>query len=226
MKYYVGADGKREFLRHCHGLPIIVDVLRASSTIVCALWTGAERIIPVVDAKEALRLGKQIDAALVGERGGVKIEGFDYNNSPAEILNADLKDKTVVITTSNGTKIMAEGGVIASTLNAGAVAGLVDKKDHAYLLASPPEKSAEDLYASRLIELMIEKLGQGTAMDETVQFARTCDECVSLLEGIRHSFAGEKVAMLGYQKDVEMVCTEINKFPVVPIYKDGSIKLR
>jgi 2-phosphosulfolactate phosphatase len=210
MRYYIGVEGRREFLQSNAGIPVIIDVLRATSTIVTALWAGAGRVIPVVDAVEALRLGREIDAVLVGERNGVKLDGFDYNNSPGEMLGADIRGRTIVITTTNGTRIMAEGGLIASTLNAGAVAEAIRSREHAYLLASGPEKSVEDLCAARLIERMAEM--PDARLDPT------------LLDGIRHSYAGEKVARLGYGKDVEMICTEVNRFPILPVFKDGAIR--
>ena len=225
MRYLIGPEGKKEFLSEPHGTPIIVDALRASSTIVAALAAGASEVIPVEFAGEALDLGKNIGAVLIGERGGTKIEGFDYNNSPTEILGADIKDKTVVITSSNGTRIMVENGVISSTLNAGAVAEYIMSLDRTYLLASNPLKSEEDLNAASLIEVMAVLLSRGYFMYEVERFVQNDAECQKLLDGIRNSFAGEKLAMLGYRDDIDIICTRINDFPVVPIYKNGTIKL-
>jgi 2-phosphosulfolactate phosphatase len=223
MRYLIGPEGKEQYLSEPDGVPVIVDVLRASSTIVAALWAGALEVIPVEDADEALAM-KSPGVVLVGERGGRKIDGFDFNNSPSEMLAADLKDKSVVITTSNGTRIMIEGGVIGSTLNAGAVAEHLMSQDRVYLLASNPLKSDEDLNAASLIEVMALTLGRGYFMYEVERFIQNDFECQQLLDGIRHSFAGEKVAGLGYQEDVDMICTDINRFPIVPVYKNGSIK--
>lgn len=225
MRYLIGPEGKQQFLTEPVGTPIIVDVLRASSTIVAALWAGAREVIPVEDGDEALALGEKMDAVLIGERHGVKIGGFDYNNSPTEILGADVKDRTVVITTSNGTRIVVENGVIGSTLNAGAVAEHVMALDRAYLLATNPMDSVEDLNAAFLIEIMAQVLIRGRFTYEVERYVRSDAQCQELLEGIRHSPAGEKVSGLGYEKDVDMICTDINRFPIVPIYRNGSIKL-
>jgi 2-phosphosulfolactate phosphatase len=216
MRYYVGVEGRREFLQINGGMPVIIDVLRATSTIVTALWAGAERVVPVVDAGEALQLGKKLGAVLVGERNGVRLDGFDYNNSPGEMLGADIKGRTIVITTTNGTRIMTEGGLIASTLNAGVVAEAIRSREHSFLLASSPDRSVEDLCAASLIERMAE-------MPDAIIQARSNPEFLALLDGIRHSHAGEKVARLGYVKDVEMICTEVNRFPILPVYKNGAI---
>lgn len=224
MRYLIGPEGKRQYLSEPSGIPIIVDVLRASSTIVAALWAGAKEIIPVEDADEALALRGE-DTVLVGERGGIRIEGFDLNNSPSEMLGADLKGKTVVITTSNGTKVMVEGGVIGSTLNAGAVAEYTMSRDRIYLLASSPLKSEEDLSAASLIEVIAALLSRGYFTYQAERFIQNDAECQGLLDSIRRSPAGQKVAGLGYQYDVDMICQDINRFPIVPVYRGGRIMI-
>ncbi len=164
-------------------------------------------------------------AVLIGERHGVKIGGFDYNNSPTEMLGADIKDRTVVITTSNGTRIMVENGIIGSTLNAVAVAEHIMSLDRAYLLASAPMTSVEDLNAAFLIEIMAQLLSRRRFHYEVERFVQIDPQCLELLDGIRHSPAGEHVVELGYGKDVDMICRDINRFPIVPIYRDGVIRV-
>ena len=224
MRYLVGPDGKQQYEEAPEGVPVIVDVLRASSTIVAALASGAKEVIPVEDADKALALGKQLGAVTIGERHGVKIGGFDHNNSPTEMLEADIKDKTVVITTTNGTRIMTEGGIIGSTLNAGAVAEHLMTQERVFLLATNPLISDEDLNAASLIEVMAVMLGRGYFMYQAERFIQNDAECQALLEKIRNSQAGQKVIALGYQYDVDMICRDINRFPIVPVYTNGSIK--
>ncbi len=224
MRYLIGPEGKQQFLKEPIGTPVIVDVLRASSTIVAALWAGAKEVIPVEDAAEALALGKKLNAVLVGERNGVRLEGFDHNNSPSELLAADVKDRTVVITTSNGVKVMVEGGIVGSTLNAGAVAEHVMSRDRTYLLASNPLRSVEDLNAASLIELMALLLSSGRFVYEAERYVQYNEQCRELLEEIRRSPAGEKITRLGHGDDVDLVCTAVNRYPVVPVYRNGSIR--
>ncbi len=225
MRYLIGPEGKQQFLKEPLGMAVIVDALRASSTIVAALWAGAKEVIPVEDADEAMALGKKTGAVLVGERNGVKLEGFDYNNSPSEMLTADIKDRTMVITTSNGVKVMVEGGIIGSTLNAGAVAEHIMSQDRTYLLASNPLRSVEDLNAAFLIELMALLLSSGHFVYEAERYVQDNAQCRELLEGIRHSPNGEKIARLGHGDDVDMICTAVNRYPIVPVYRNGSIRL-
>ncbi|HTY91146.1 MAG TPA: 2-phosphosulfolactate phosphatase [Methanocella sp.] len=223
MRYLIGPEGKQQYESEPEGVPVIVDVLRASSTIVAALSSGAREVIPVEDADKALALGKELGAVTIGERHGVKIGGFDYNNSPTEILSADIKDKTVVMTTTNGTRIMTEGGIIGSTLNAGAVAERIMPEERVYLLATNPLSSEEDLNAASLIEVVAVLLGRGYFMYQAERFIQNDAECQALLERIRGSQAGQRVIGLGYEYDVDMICRDINRFPIVPVYRDGRI---
>ncbi len=226
MKYFVGPDGRDEYLRDQTGIPVIVDVLRATSTIVMALYCGAAKVIPVRDYDEALDVGRSIGALTIGERNGIKVEGFIHGNSPTELSGIPLAGKTIVMVTTNGTQIMVEGGIIASTLNAGAVAEKIAAVPHTYLLASgSPKKSDEDLCAAGLIEHIAERIRAGAAMQEAVASTVSGPDGRKLLDGIRQSRSGEKLTAYGYGADVELVCTAINRFPVLPVYRNGEIRL-
>jgi 2-phosphosulfolactate phosphatase len=226
MKYFVGPEGRDEFLGNPAGLPVIVDVLRATSTIVIALYRGAERVIPVRDYDEALAVGRRLGALTIGERNGIKVEGFAHGNSPTGLSGVPLEGKTIVMVTTNGTQIMVEGGIIASTFNAGVVANEIAAVPHAYLLASgSPKKSDEDLCAARLIEHIAGGIRTGSAMEEAVESVVSDAEGRQLLDGIRHSGSGEKLTAYGYGADVELIVTAVNEFPVLPIYRHGEIRL-
>jgi len=102
-------------------LSIMVDLLRASTTITVAL-DNFERIIPARSVDEALKISKEIGGLLAGERGGETIKGF-IGNSPLQIQN--YKGKTLILTTSNGTRILKSlrsKALIGSLINARAVA--------------------------------------------------------------------------------------------------------
>lgn len=85
---------------------VIIDVLRATSTIATALHNGAKKIIPVDSVAECIRLGKQIEAVTAGERDGQIAEGLQHGNSPFEYPESFIKGKTLVLTTTNGTKLL------------------------------------------------------------------------------------------------------------------------
>ena len=85
---------------------VIIDVLRATSTIATVLHNGAKCIIPVDSVAECIRIGKQIEGITAGERDGRVAEGLSYGNSPFEYPREFIKGKTLVLTTTNGTKLL------------------------------------------------------------------------------------------------------------------------
>ncbi|MFT3682477.1 MAG: 2-phosphosulfolactate phosphatase [Ferruginibacter sp.] len=85
---------------------VIIDVLRATSTIATALYNGARHIIPVDSVAECIRIGKQIEGITAGERDGKVAEGLVHGNSPFEYPKTFIKGKTLVLTTTNGTKLL------------------------------------------------------------------------------------------------------------------------
>ncbi|RYD69877.1 MAG: 2-phosphosulfolactate phosphatase, partial [Sphingobacteriales bacterium] len=89
-----------------NSIVVIIDVLRATSTIATALHNGAKAIVPVDSVAECIRIGKQIEAITAGERDGQIAEGLGYGNSPFEYPEDFVKGKTLVLTTTNGTKLL------------------------------------------------------------------------------------------------------------------------
>ena len=90
--------------KKAHGVVIIIDVFRAFSVSCYAFDSGAVQYIAVGDIKSAFELQKKYsNSVLIGEREEKKIEGFDFGNSPTEILKANLEGKTVIHTTTAGT---------------------------------------------------------------------------------------------------------------------------
>ncbi len=86
---------------------VVIDVLRATSTIVTAMMNGAKGVIPVEDMGEASRIAQSVDSdnyLLCGEKDGAKIEGYDLGNSPLEYSRDEIEGKTLIFNTTNGTK--------------------------------------------------------------------------------------------------------------------------
>lgn len=106
---------------------IVIDVLRASTTITTALHSGAAKIVPCLTIEEARQLARQRPGSVLGgERQGQKLPGFDFGNSPAEYTSGRIANKTLVFTTTNGTKAMtrcmgSERILIGSIVNRSAV---------------------------------------------------------------------------------------------------------
>jgi 2-phosphosulfolactate phosphatase len=107
---------------------IIIDVLRATSVITTALSNGAKEIIPIIEVEEALALCKTSENSLLGgERKALKIEGFDLSNSPLDYNCSIVKGKTIILSTTNGTKaihhsLCADEIIIGCMLNSKAAA--------------------------------------------------------------------------------------------------------
>ena len=89
-----------------NSIVVIIDALRATSTIATALHNGAKCVIPVDSVAKCIELGKQIDSITAGERDGKIAEGLKHGNSPFEYPKEFVAGKTLVLTTTNGTKLL------------------------------------------------------------------------------------------------------------------------
>jgi 2-phosphosulfolactate phosphatase len=113
--------------KEARGLVVVIDVFRAFSTACYLFDGGAEQIIPVEHVEEAFQLKEKMPHVItLGERSERKVLGFDFGNSPTHILQEDLKNKTIVMTTSSGTKgivnaTLADQIITGSFVNAGAI---------------------------------------------------------------------------------------------------------
>jgi len=117
------------------GLTVIIDVFRAFSTACYAFGNGVQKIFPVGDIEIAYRLKRENpDFILVGERHERKPEGFDFGNSPSQLLESDLEGKTMVHTTSSGTQGIANAKgadeiITGSFVNAQAIINYIRKQN-------------------------------------------------------------------------------------------------
>lgn len=119
------------------GTAVIIDILRASSTMITSLRNGATRVIPCATPEEATLIRQRAAPGTVvlgGERGGVKIAGFDFGNSPAEYSSAAIGGRTLAFTTTNGTKALltalaAREILIGAFLNRQAVIDCLNRED-------------------------------------------------------------------------------------------------
>ena len=148
---------------------VVVDVLRASTTVITALANGAKAVIPAATSEEAVRLASNLEkdgVLLAGERRSLRIEGFALGNSPREMTPAAVAGKTIVLATTNGTPALlaAQGGdpvLVGAPANFKALAEraravLVERGDLVIVCAGREKQFAlEDAYtAGRLIKLV------------------------------------------------------------------------
>ena len=144
---------------------VVIDVLRATTTIVHALAAGAREVRPCLEIDEARQLAASYPAGetvLGGERQGVRIEGFDLGNSPTEYTPERVRGRTVVFTTTNGTRAMmrcreARRVLVGALVNRRAVAAALAGEDqvHCVCAGTHGEITREDvLLAGSLAELL------------------------------------------------------------------------
>jgi 2-phosphosulfolactate phosphatase len=158
-----------EGARKAKGVTVIIDVFRAFSVVCYAIDAGAARIIATEGVDDALKLRKlYLNSVLVGEREEKKIEGFDFGNSPTEIIKTDLHGKTVIHTTTAGTRglvnaVNADLIITGSIVNAGAIVRYIKaiKPEHVSLVAMGYRASMsaeEDLLCAELISAGLKTL--------------------------------------------------------------------
>jgi 2-phosphosulfolactate phosphatase len=151
-----------EGARKAKGVAVIIDVFRAFSVACYAFDSGAVRIIATSEVSEAFLLKKKYkNSVLVGERDEKKIQGFDFGNSPTEIIKADLTGKTVIQTTTAGTQglinaVQADAIITGSLVNAGAIVKYIKAvgPDHVSLVAMgyrAVNSAEEDLMCAELL---------------------------------------------------------------------------
>jgi len=142
---------------------VVIDVLRASTTIIHALEAGAREVMPCLDIEEAHSLAARYPATQIvlgGERNGLPIDGFDLGNSPSEYTPFNVSDKTVIFTTSNGTRAVlacrdAKRVLIGAFVNVAAVFEQLVVEEHVSLVCAGThgDYSRDDtLLAGMLVE--------------------------------------------------------------------------
>lgn len=208
-----------------HKTAIIIDVLRATSTIITAIEAGAASVLPAETVMEARTLQRPGDL-LAGERFCRKIAGFDLGNSPDEYSEKNVAGKRIILTTTNGTRAIhksmrADYVLAAALLNAEACAksALELRRDIVILCAgSHDEFAVEDglcagLLLSRLSGLSgghIETDDLGTAM-----LALYRDRAGAVKETLLNGMSGKRLCKLGFKKDVE-ACSAVDVSQTVP----------
>jgi 2-phosphosulfolactate phosphatase len=217
---------------------VVIDVLRATSTIVEAMANGAKNIYPVATTEDAVRLKQALDrddVLLSGERRSRPIEGFDLGNSPREFTPEVVNDKMIIMTTTNGTPALIRGGsadrcVVASFLNLDAVAAdLAESDKPLVVLCSGREGrfALEDaLFAGTLIRALRAKRPGAFRLNDAA-FAATALERryrAHLVRVISHTKAARQIRDAGLSEDIAY-CLTPNRHTVVPIMSDRHIGL-
>jgi 2-phosphosulfolactate phosphatase len=217
---------------------VVIDVLRAASSIATALANGCSEIIPVAEVQQAFAIAEQVPRALLllaGERHGRRIEGFDLGNSPKEFKSETVAGKTIVMTTTNGTRALlwcegAEKIYIMSLLNLRSVTQSLRGLDKDVVIVCSGQDGEESLEDSVCAGLLIEKLcdlfPDQVQLTETAQAARALAQKhkVDLAAMLQQSPHGKVLTHIGFADDLE-ICSRVNALEVTPVYVDGSIRV-
>lgn len=215
-----------------HTAAVVIDVLRASTTIIHALAAGAATVAPCLTIEDARHRAASLPPGsklLGGERHGRRIEGFDLGNSPFEYLPNVVRDRTVVFTTTNGTKALmscrdAAEVYIGAFVNRAALVQQLQKSGRDVVLVcagTDGRLTAEDILFAGAVTSDLSESSESWAIGN-VQSQMACDFYRSrardpelFREAFRNSLGGLNLRALGMQADIERAL-EVSLFDLVP----------
>ena len=230
---------------------VVIDVLRASTTIIHALNAGAAEIIPCGEVEQARALAADFpreEVVLGGERGGLPIDGFDLGNSPSEYTPDRVAGRTIVFTTTNGTRAMmrcrkAGRVLIGAFVNASAVAEQLVGCERISLLCAGTEGeySRDDiLMAGLLVDRLQRQSGILYELNAQAMTARenwTSSFAVPYVVGaepfppgllvkeLRRSAGGRNLVAVGLEEDMQ-TAAQIDRFRVLPEMDPDTLHIR
>ena len=216
----------------------VIDVLRASTTIAVAVSNGAKAVIPSESPDDAVTRAKHLERGaflLAGERRMLKMDGFDLGNSPLEHTREAVEGKTVLFTTTNGTRALlavqgARDVVVASYVNLTAVGAMLRSAlrggaDITILCAGQDRQFAlEDAgCAGRYVNAITKRMSgaqlNDAALAATLIDKKYGDNVMRLFSSAAH---GRALAAAGFEDDLA-ACAAVDSYPVIPIYQDRQI---
>lgn len=218
-------------------IAVVIDVLRATTTITSALSAGAHSVQPAADKQAVEHLAAQVEDGnylRAGERDGVKIDGYDLGNSPLDYTAQTVAGKTVILTTTNGTRALSKAGaadqiVVASLLNSNRVARFLHEstQDVVLLCAGRYNRPAlEDSLCAGLIIHHLDRLGLQRKQADAAHmvhafYQRSRDDLAAAVEP---GSSAQRLRSIGHERDLPF-CLQQDTLPLLPTYADGKITL-
>ncbi|MET3875359.1 2-phosphosulfolactate phosphatase [Chitinophaga sp. OAE865] len=213
-----------------NSIVVIIDVLRATSTICTALYNGASRVIPVASVEECVNIGRAIGGITAGERDGRIAEGLAYGNSPFEYPREFVENKTLVLTTTNGTKLlhMAKDAIqiiTGSFPNISAVCDYLVAQNQNVILGCAAWKDRVNMEDTLFAGAVVSRIKQ--------HFDVNCDSAIAA-ETLYHSAKNDiytfmrqashykRLAQYGLEKDIHY-CLTADGASVLPLFRDGEL---
>ena len=213
---------------------VIIDVLRATSTIATALYNGAKQIIPVDSVAECIRIGKQIDGITAGERDGKVAEGLVHGNSPFEYPVSFIKNKTLVLTTTNGTKLLqmaldkcAKGIITGSFPNTSAVCNYLIAQNQNVILGCAAWKDRVNIEDTLFAGAVISRIKNhfdincdSSQMAETM-YQEAKEDLYAFMKNKKASHY-HRLSNYGLEKDIRYCLTD-DAANVLCVYEEGKL---
>jgi len=212
---------------HVRGtLCVVIDVLRASTTIVTALANGCPGVIPVETPEEARALARKRNCLLGGEREGLKPEGFDFGNSPLEYASDRIDGRAIAFTTTNGTRAIracAESDmlVIASFLNGREVIKLLKEESRNILIVCAGTRGKATMEDTACGGMLLEGIRAGETPEAEEALAlwnAHKNDLPSMMKNL--SEHGRTLVELGFERDIEFAA-HLNSCDIVAL-RDGD----
>jgi 2-phosphosulfolactate phosphatase len=218
------------------GVAVVIDVLRATTTMIHALAAGCTCVRPCREVEEARQLAGTMRVGRVllgGERGGVKLPGFDLGNSPREYTGPLCRGNILVLTTTNGTKALiraaeAERTLVAGFVNYSAVCEQLQAEArpiHIVCAGTEGAVSLEDtLLAGALVDYLCE--AADVRLNDSARLAWDCFENHGrILHGaLEVSQGGAKLRCLGYDEDIR-AAAQVDQFAIVPELRRDPLRV-
>lgn len=211
---------------------VVIDVFRATSTIASALYNGAEKVIPVDSVPGAIELGNELGAITAGERDGKIAPGLQYGNSPLEYPREFIAGKTLVLTTTNGTRLLhmalqngATGVITGSFGNLSAVCDYLVAQGKNVILGCSAWKdrvNMEDtLFAGAVVSRIREHFQVFCDASQAAEMLYHQAQ-VDTWNVIKRTTHFHRLSAYGLEKDMEW-CISIDAANVLPVYEDGAL---
>lgn len=213
---------------------VIIDVLRATSTIATALYNGAKCVIPVDSVPRCIELGITLDGITAGERDGKVAEGLSYGNSPFEYPGSFIGNRTLVLTTTNGTKLLhmalAQGKceiITGAFLNLSAVCNYLVEQKKPVILGCAAWKDRVNMEDTLFAGAVAERIQEYFHINcDSTHIAMTLYHQAKhdIFEFMKKNDASHYHRLMNYglEKDIRH-CLTPDLANVLPIYRDEAL---
>ena len=218
---------------------VVIDVLRASTSIAMGLWNGAKEIIPVSSVENAVKISGSLfgDVTLrAGERNSKMIEGFNLGNSPAEFTEDVVKGKSIIFMTTNGSVAIVKGKhaknlIVAGFVNLSIVVKFLKELNDDFIIVCAGKENTfciEDaVCAGRILNKFAKECNGELILDDAGVACTVLDKNFrkSVLQVLKNSEHGKYLTEIGFNDDLG-VCADIDSINVLPVLSGNVIRIQ